>query len=122
VLIVEDEEPIAEALAYLVEHCGYAALRAAHGKEALELARVNHPMLVITDLMMPVMNGRELIAALRADAAQNGNDPPTIILTTAGGFNYAQHTGADAVLHKPFDVSEIESLLIRYLGPGQDAH
>jgi CheY-like chemotaxis protein len=118
---VEDEEPIAEALAFLVEDCGYAPLRAAHGKEALELARIHHPKLVITDLMMPIMGGRELIAALRADAATDGSAPPTIILTTAGGFSYAQNTGADVVLRKPFDIAEIEGLLMRYLGPPEQS-
>jgi CheY-like chemotaxis protein len=120
VLIVEDEEPIADALAFLVEDCGYVPLRASHGKEALALARANHPRLVITDLMMPIMDGRELIAALRADAAANGNSAPIIILTTAGGFTYAQNTGADLVLRKPFDIAEIEALLARYLGPRQE--
>lgn len=117
VLIVEDEGPIADALAFLVEDCGYVALLAANGKEALDLARSHHPKLVITDLMMPVMDGRELINTLRADAAANGNTPPIFILTTAGGFTYAQNTSADVVLRKPFDVSQIETLLARYLGP-----
>jgi two-component system, OmpR family, response regulator VicR len=121
VLIVEDEEPIAEALAYLVEDCGYVALRAGNGKEALDLARLNHPRIVITDLMMPIMSGRELIAALRDDAVADGHAPPVIILTTAGGFSYARDTGADVVLRKPFDISEIESLLARYLGSADES-
>lgn len=120
VLIVEDEGPIADALAFLVEDCGYLPLRASHGKEALDLARAHRPAMVITDLMMPIMDGRELIAALRADAAANQHAPPIIILTTAGGFAYAQDTGADVVLRKPFDVSEIEALLAHYLGPTED--
>jgi DNA-binding response OmpR family regulator len=117
VLIAEDEEPIAEALAFLVEDAGYTPLVAAHGKAALELARKHRPRLVITDLMMPLMDGVELISALRADAAADGHAAPAIILTTAGGFSRADQAGADVVLHKPFDIAEVDALLRRFLGP-----
>jgi CheY-like chemotaxis protein len=119
-LIVEDEEPIAEALAFLVEDCGYTRLRAVHGAQALQVARQMHPRLVITDLMMPVMDGAELIAAIRADAATDHATPPPIILTTAGGFRRAQESGADVVVRKPFDIDEIEALLHRFLGPSPE--
>ena len=69
VLIAEDEEPIAEVVATVVEDAGYTPLLAAHGREALELARAKQPALLITDLMMPYLSGAELIAALRSDAA-----------------------------------------------------
>ncbi|GAC1449366.1 MAG: hypothetical protein PVSMB4_07440 [Ktedonobacterales bacterium] len=118
VLIAEDEEPIAEALAFLVEDAGYIPLVAAHGREALELARKHRPRLVITDLMMPLMDGIELISALRADAAADGHVAPAIILTTAGGFRRADQAGADVVLRKPFDIAEVDSLLRRFLGAG----
>lgn len=117
ILIAEDEEPIAEALAYVVEEAGYTPLLATHGKEALELARAQHPALVITDLMMPHMDGAELITALRADADANGHNPPPIILMTAAGLRRAEKAGADAVLRKPFNLDELEDLLHRFLRP-----
>lgn len=116
VLIAEDEAPIAEALAYLVEDYGYIPILAAHGREALELARSRHPRLIITDLMMPIMDGVELIKALRADAASNGQIVPPIIVTTAGGLRRAEEAGADVVLRKPFNIEDIEALLRRFLG------
>jgi CheY-like chemotaxis protein len=116
VLIAEDEEPIADALAFIVADAGYIPVQAAHGREALEIARARHPALVITDLMMPHLSGTDLILALRDDAAREGYRPPPIILMTAAGHRLARATGADAVLRKPFDIGEVEDMLHRYLG------
>lgn len=117
VLIVEDEAPIAEALSLIVADAGYSPLVARHGLEALEAARARKPALVITDLMMPRLDGTGLIAALHADATGDGADPaPPIILMTAANLSLAREAGADAVLRKPFDVSDVEKLLQQFLG------
>lgn len=121
VLIAEDEEPIADAVAYVVQDCGYTPLIAVDGQQALQLTRERWPALVITDLMMPRLDGVELIAALRADAAANHHVPPPVIVTTAAGMRRAQAAGADAVLRKPFDLAELERLLHRFLGPAGEA-
>ncbi len=115
VLIAEDEEPIAQAIAYIVEDLGYTAAIAIHGKQALELARINRPALVITDLMMPQMTGAELIRAIRDDASRLHYRAPPIILMSAEGKQYVDSVGADAFLPKPFDVSQVEALLDHYL-------
>ena len=115
VLIVEDEEPIAEAIAYLVEEAGYEPLQASHGRQALDLAQGRQLALVITDLMMPHMDGAELIAALRRDASLDGHDAPPIILMTAAGPRRAESVGADAVVRKPFDLDELEALIHRLI-------
>lgn len=117
VLIVEDEAPIAEALTLIIEDAGYRAITAAHGNEALELAREWHPDLVLTDLMMPHLNGKDLIAALRANAEANGVTPTPVVLMTAAGSAHTQGASADAVLRKPFDITEIEAMLQRFLDP-----
>jgi len=115
VLIAEDEEPIAEVVATVVEDAGYTPLLAAHGREALELARAKQPALLITDLMMPHLSGAELIAALRSDAAASGRAPLPVILMTAAGPAQARAAGADAVLRKPFELLELDALLRRFL-------
>jgi CheY-like chemotaxis protein len=115
VLIAEDEEPIAEVVATVVEDAGYTPLLAAHGREALELARAKQPALLITDLMMPYLSGAELIAALRSDAAAGGHAPLPVILITAAGPAQARAAGADAVLRKPFELLELDALLRRFL-------
>lgn len=116
VLIAEDEAPIAEVLAMIVEEAGYVPLVAAHGRRALELARERRPALLITDLMMPQLSGAELIAALRADAAEDGRVIP-VILTTAAPLPSGGHLAVDAYLRKPFDITEVEALLHRFLAP-----
>lgn len=121
VLIAEDEEPIAEALALIVADAGYTPLVAVHGKQALELARERRPALIITDLMMPFLSGAQLIEAVRADAALDNHRPPPMILMTAAGMRRALEANADALLKKPFDVREVEELLRRFLGPPPSA-
>lgn len=117
VLVAEDEAPIAEAIAMVIEDAGYVPLLAAHGRQALELYRQRHPALVITDLMMPYMSGEQLIQTIHAEAAQDGNHAPPIILITAAGARRIQGIAADVVLHKPFDIIDLETQLHRFLRP-----
>ena len=115
VLIAEDEEPIAEMIAYVVEDAGHTPLIAAHGRQALDLARAQWPALVITDLMLPYLSGAELIAALRAEAALDERPVPPAILITAASLDRARVAAADVVLRKPFDLTELDALLRRFL-------
>ncbi len=95
VLLAEDEEPIAESIATVIRDLDATPIVAAHGREALALARQTAPALIITDLMMPLMDGAELIATLRAEAAEGGTRPPPDILMTASGRENAARAGAD---------------------------
>jgi two-component system response regulator VicR len=113
VLIIDDEEPIAEALAYIVGDAGYATACATSGRMALEIVEAGaRPALVITDLMMPQMDGVALIGALRASL---GAAMPPVVLMTAAGPRYIASAAADAVLAKPFEIGEVEALLIHFL-------
>lgn len=115
ILIAEDEPAIAEVLTVVVADAGYEPLLAGHGQRALELARARWPALVITDLMMPHLDGAELIAALKDEAAARGWRRPPVILLTAAGQRQARAAGADAVLSKPFDLDTLEDLMRRLL-------
>lgn len=115
VLIAEDEEPIALTLADVIEEAGYRTLIAQNGKLALELARAHHPALIITDLMMPSLSGREVIATLRAAGDSSEHPIPPMILMSAAGRAHIRESGADAVLLKPFELVEVEALLQRFL-------
>lgn len=112
VLIVEDEEPIAQALAIIMEDFGFTPVVAAHGKQAMELLRQHQPALIITDLMMPHLTGAQLIAALRADAAYSTTP---IVIMSAASKQYVLEAGADAILPKPFDLRQVEDLLRRFV-------
>jgi two-component system alkaline phosphatase synthesis response regulator PhoP len=105
VLVVDDEPDMRYLLAVVLERAGYVVIEAAHGNAALEQVRSSQPGLVITDRMMPVMDGAELIERLRADEGTAGI--PIVLLTaTPGG-----EPGANAVLMKPFDHDELIELV-----------
>ena len=111
VLIVDDEAPIVDLLVDIVAERGHVALRADNGAKGLELARITHPDLIISDVMMPLLDGYALLGALRSEPelAQT-----TVVLVSAG-FPRTQQPAADPqadiYLHKPFDISIIENLL-----------
>lgn len=115
VLIVEDEAPIAEAIALIVADEGYEPLIAAHGLQGLELVRSRHPALITTDYMMPNMNGDEFIDTVHREAAADGGTPPPIILITAVVSQRVRKINADAFLAKPFNIDDLSALLHRFL-------
>jgi DNA-binding response OmpR family regulator len=65
VLIVDDEQVIADTLTAILNQSGYMAMAAYDGASALELARLIPPQMLITDVYMPGMNGMELAVAVR---------------------------------------------------------
>lgn len=113
VLIVDDDSPIAETLAMIIEDMGYSVVLAYNGREGLAAAMRVPPNLIITDLMMPQMTGAEMLAALRATRL---NMPPILVLT-AGERTYAQDVGATATIAKPFDVKVLESVVRSLIEP-----
>lgn len=66
VLLVDDEEDILELLRQFVERIGHEALLASHGEEALEILRTEHVDVMVTDIVMPVMDGWTLATRVRA--------------------------------------------------------
>jgi DNA-binding response OmpR family regulator len=116
VLIIEDERSIASFVAEVVDDAGYLPVVAMNGLEALERAREHWPNLVITDLMMPRLDGAGVVRALRLEAATRSYAMPPVILMTAADLHYARATGADALLRKPFDLTDLDALLHRFLG------
>ena len=114
VLIVDDERAIAEFIAMIVEEAGHRALLANNGRAALLVLAQNEVNLLITDLMMPVMGGIELIHRLRTEF--HGTVPP-IILMSAVQITAQDGSIADATLAKPFEIDRLEYLIARYLAP-----
>lgn len=115
VLIAEDEATIAETLALIVEDAGYVAVVAYDGRTALALARQHRPHLIITDLMMPHLNGADLIAAVRREATAEGVEPPPVIAVTALSRARAAEANADVIVEKPFDLRNIEAAMRQLL-------
>ncbi len=115
VLIAEDEEPIAQVLACVIEEAGYMPMLALDGRRALELAWRVFPAMAFIDFQMPQMDGGELIAALRDYAIENHLPLPPVVLMSALRHRMLAAAGADAFLPKPFDVVTVEDLLVRFL-------
>ena len=84
-------------LRMILESAGYEVVEAPHGAAALERAKESPPDLVVTDLMMPVMNGRDLVGRLRADP-ETASIP--ILLISANP--HADVADVDAIVGKPF--------------------
>jgi CheY-like chemotaxis protein len=109
-LIVEDDEAVREAMREALEEEGYSIICAADGEQALEiLARGPRPRIILLDLMMPVMNGWELLKVLRDSAALARI--PVVILSAAG--NAAAPPGVPAV-KKPISVQSLVRLVEDY--------
>src|SRR5579872_4199712 len=110
VLIVEDEPAARVGLEQLVKNWGFVAESAADGEEALEKVTTFRPAIVITDLVMPRMNGLELLRALQ----QQGADVTTLLLTAQGTVDTAVEAmkeGAYDYLTKPVDLQRLKILL-----------
>jgi len=107
VLVVDDEPDIRHILVRLLTMAGYTVREAAHGGAALAQVEDSPPRLVITDRMMPVMGGDELIEHLRGD--RNTAGIPIVLLTGSPGVQPL----ADAMMMKPFNLDELLAVVNR---------
>lgn len=105
VLVVEDDRPLAEVLAYNLKLAGYDVVVAHDGRDGLTQAQLKTPDLIILDVMLPVLDGHEVCRQLRADPATR--DIMIVMLTAKGeetdeivGFSL----GVDDYVTKPFSV------------------
>ncbi|MHB0916949.1 MAG: GAF domain-containing protein [Thiobacillus sp.] len=104
ILIAEDSPTQAEQLKNLLEGHGYRVVAAANGRKALEALRRHRPSLVISDIVMPEMNGYELCHAIKGDEALR--DIPVILVTTLSDvldIMKGLECGADNFIRKPYE-------------------
>jgi CheY-like chemotaxis protein len=118
VLVVEDDADIRQAMADLLEDDGYECMLAEHGLDALEALERRTPSLLLVDLVMPVMNGAELIARLRGDA--RWRKLPIVVMTAEG----QRIIGVDLesfdvrVLKKPVDIASLAEVVAEHSSVG----
>jgi CheY-like chemotaxis protein len=101
VLVVDDEPDLRFILRRIFQAAGHEVTDAGNGADALERIAGTLPDLVVTDMMMPVMSGQELIRRLRTDPATT--HIPILAVTANGELAAA----ADAVLHKPYQPAQV---------------
>ena len=100
ILIVDDEFGLADMLREMLRESGYEVTLAINGKLALEILREGRVDLVLTDMMMPVMDGAELATAMRNDDTHRAT--PIIMMTSLPTARSQTDRLFDAVLRKPF--------------------
>jgi DNA-binding response OmpR family regulator len=115
-LIVDDEVDLLAELKPLMERSGYQVISAINGEQALELIASEKPDLIVLDMLMPRLDGRDVLRRLR----QAGNWTPVILLTkvnTPAERVMSLQEGADDYLNKPFDplelVARVQAILRR---------
>ena len=125
ILVVDDEPNIVELLSASLRFAGFEVRTAADGQEALEVVRAFSPDLLVLDVMMPVMDGLEVLRSLRA----GGSRTPVVFLTArdAPADKVTGLTlGGDDYVTKPFSLEEvvarIRAVLRRTAGKGADRH
>jgi signal transduction histidine kinase/CheY-like chemotaxis protein len=118
ILIVDDAKENRMVLHTILQPLGFTLIEAEHGKQALDICRGSLPDLIITDLMMPEMNGHEFIRALRAGTP--AEQQVKIISSSANVYAEAREAslndGANAFISKPIAIPELLNLIAEQLG------
>jgi DNA-binding response OmpR family regulator len=117
VLLAEDEPNIVESLTFLLSKAGFEVVTETDGRAALEAALASLPDVVILDVMLPGLDGFEILRRLRADA--RGKLLRIVMLTAKGqreDRETAQQGGADLFITKPFSNAELIAAVKRLAG------
>src|SRR3954464_13934034 len=115
ILVVDDDSDFREGLRIALEMKGYQVEDAGNGKEALDRIVDRPPLLVLLDLQMPVMNGRELLQRVRG--APEPREIPVVIISGFGFEWEAELMGAQGYIGKPFEARELEATIAHLLRP-----
>jgi two-component system, OmpR family, phosphate regulon response regulator PhoB len=107
-MVVEDERDIQDIVAYNLQQAGYEVVLASRGDDAVRIAKQQKPDLVLLDLMLPGLSGKEVCQAIRRDPS-TANTP--VIMLTAKGEEVDRvvglEVGADDYVTKPFSMREL---------------
>jgi CheY-like chemotaxis protein len=107
-LVIEDNVDIRENTTEILELTGYTVITATNGKEGVVLATNSHPDVILCDILMPKMNGYDVIKQLKTNSITA--KIPFIYLTASAEKNemkMAMDMGANGYVSKPFDIREL---------------
>lgn len=115
ILIVDDDADFRTGLRTALEMKGYQVDEAENGEVALAKLAEKPPLLVLLDLQMPVMNGREMLQRMRA---QPGYADLPVVIISGFGFEWeAELMGAQGYIGKPFEPEELQKTIANLLRP-----
>ena len=112
VLLVDDEFDIRDSVRELLEIEGYRVITATNGKEALQALRTQPVDLVLLDLMMPVMDGRQFLTERRTDS--EASRVPVLLTSASEAEDVARSFGVEFI-RKPFPIDDLLNRLSRTL-------
>ena len=114
VLVADDEPAITALLAQMLEHAGFRVVEASGGMEAVTRAREQRPDLILIDVMMPDLDGRDACKLLKLDATLRR--VPVVLFSSADEADvHWAACGADGFLQKPFSIRVLPDLVRGYL-------
>lgn len=114
ILVVEDEPSLRELLALIIEEMAHRVYQAGNGQKALEIIDKVHPQLVISDVMMPMMDGYILVNEIKLRPEWSNIK---VVLISAAPIDRTKLPPADAYISKPYDLAGIERLIQRLTSP-----
>ncbi len=117
ILIVEDEPNIVESLSFILRRAGFDVDTVTDGAEALDRVRRQAFQALVLDIMLPGMNGLDVLKAIRSDQALSSL--PVVVLTAKGQANdrrTAEALGASAFITKPFANADVVERVTRLAG------
>lgn len=117
ILVVEDEAAIADVVRDVLEDEGYSVRWAGNGRDGLAAVAEQPPQLVLSDIMMPVLDGRAMCRAIQSDPRYR-HIP--IVLMSAAALDVAADTCRYAAfVRKPFDLDRLLGTVLAQIGPPQ---
>ncbi len=114
ILIVDDDEKILFAFRQVLSREGYISIEADSGSKALDLFDIEQPNVVFLDLILPDLNGLEVLKRIK----EKNNSTPVIIITGEGNFHVeskANALGAFEYLAKPLSLAQVREVIHRAL-------
>ena len=115
ILVVDDDADFRSSLRMALEMKGYQVEESENGEEALASLLEKPPLLVLLDLQMPVMNGREMLQRMRSTPELK--EVPVVIISGFGFEWEAELMGAQGYIGKPFEPEELQKTIANLLRP-----
>ncbi|MDQ2807936.1 MAG: response regulator [Chloroflexota bacterium] len=114
ILVVDDEMVLTDILRDVLQDAGYRVVTAADGRAGLDSLPKVRPDLVLCDVMMPIVDGRELCRLMHADPQYR--NIPLVMMTAAPGSINPQECDYAALIGKPFDLDHVLTLIESLVG------